>query len=425
MKFFIPTYTQCRFITDRNPNKPDFLCSTHYVQGYRIDVFCYKLAWYEEFYNISEDIPNAKELRGLAFVFNENIKEGIEYSIEELSNNIFNRYIMLEKFFNINQHEETQLHILKDKKIKSINDKIDGSLITFIKLPNGNIVAKTKNDFTCTQVIGSYKIYSENKHINKLVNYCIENNIVSLFEYTSWDNKSVLQYKEPNLTLLRLRNNKTGDYLDYDFIPKELMYQIRISKFEPIVELSTLLESYKTLENKEGSVVTFEDDYKVKIKTQWYFVNHKLITELIYVENSLIELILNEKIDDVISNLRINYQFDETEEDLNTQKKTHDAIEFIEEVRNKVNKYILQKTLYIKSKVLEFVGDVNNKNDIKEFYLSNKNTEHLDLIMLVLNKCNNDYKNMNEVIYDILKQFILKQTFKLMNAKSFLNKIEL
>lgn len=405
MSFFIPDYKQCRFISDRNKDKPDFLCSTHYVEGYRIDVFTYKLAWYEEFYNISPDIPNAKELRGLTFVFNENIKEGIEYSVDELSNNVFKRYIMLEKFFNINQHEETQYKYLKDKKIISINDKIDGSLVTFIQLPNGTIIAKTKNDFTCIQVKGTQKIYNENKHINKLVNYCLSDNIVPLFEYTSWDNKSVLQYKDSELTLLRLRNNLTGDYIEYDKLPKELLYQVKISKFENDLTLEQMLELTLTLENKEGWVVTFDDYSKVKIKTKWYFTNHKLITELIYVENSLIELILNEKIDDVISNIDVN---------------STDALILIDEVRNKLNKYISEKTIYIKEKVLSFKGDINNKLDVKDFYLSNKNAKHLDLIMIILRKKD---KDLNEVIYDTLKLYILQNTYKLMEAKSFLNKI--
>ena len=56
------------------------------------------------------------------------------------------------------------------------------------------------------------------------------------------------------------------------------------------------------------------------------------------------------------------------------------------------------------------------------FYLSNKNTEHLDLIMIVLRKKD---KDLNEAIYETLKEYILKNTYKLMEAKSFLNKIML
>ena len=60
---------------------------------------------------------------------------------------------MLQKFWNLNQVAETQYSAVKYKIISNIYDKADGSLITFIKLPNNKIIAKTKGGFDNSQAI--------------------------------------------------------------------------------------------------------------------------------------------------------------------------------------------------------------------------------------------------------------------------------
>jgi hypothetical protein len=71
---------------------------TEYRFGnYRVVTFNYFLCEYKYFVQPLENEPNihARDMRGVTFVFNED-------------GTLYQRFLMLEKFFNINQVEETQ-----------------------------------------------------------------------------------------------------------------------------------------------------------------------------------------------------------------------------------------------------------------------------------------------------------------------------
>ena len=249
-----------------------------YINGFKISTFNYRLARYEHFKEY-----NAKEMRGLTFVFN---KDG----------SLFKRYLMLEKFWNINETEETQLYLLKEKKIKHIYNKVDGSLISFIKLPDNTTLSRTKMSFDNDQTKAVNKILKDNKKLSDFIEEMLDNNIAPFFEYVSFRNKVVLNYDKDNLILLRLRNNNSGEYLS---VEKNRNKGFDVVEFEKYT-LDELMELRETLTEKEGWVITFDDDYSVKLKTEWYFEKHKL-NDSIMSEHIVIKMILDETIDDVIS----------------------------------------------------------------------------------------------------------------------------
>ena len=123
---FIPSYDEAVAICQRNPV---FYETKHKVHGYDVSVFNYRLATYDDFRS-----ENAFEMRGLTFVFNSD-------------GTLYKRFLGLHKFFNVNETEITQAHDIKDYEVINVSEKLDGSLITFIELPNGEIVPKTKNAF--------------------------------------------------------------------------------------------------------------------------------------------------------------------------------------------------------------------------------------------------------------------------------------
>jgi len=89
----LPTYEESILLTNY-PDSP-FYESKSIVEGYNVSVFNYRLSNWSDF-----NKPNAKELRGLTFVFN---KDG----------SVYNRYVLLEKFFNLNQVPDTMYSIVK------------------------------------------------------------------------------------------------------------------------------------------------------------------------------------------------------------------------------------------------------------------------------------------------------------------------
>jgi hypothetical protein len=133
------------------------------VNGYNVSIFNYRLAMYSDF--IDND---AFEMRGLTFVFNSD-------------GSLFKRYLLLHKFFNLNQVSETQYSLVSDYVIKSIYNKEDGSVASFIRLPNGNIVGKSKMSFESEQALGMNRLYNSNSDLKRFVDLSLYNDLVAVF----------------------------------------------------------------------------------------------------------------------------------------------------------------------------------------------------------------------------------------------------
>ena len=179
---YIPTYKQAIDLC----NKPNscFYETKFILSDYKISTFNYRLASERDF-----NEPGSLELRGITFVFNED-------------GTLFKRFFMLKKFFNVNQVAETQFNVLKDKKIKNVTMKEDGSLIAFMQLPDGTVFAKTQAGFMNEQSKAALKIYEDNVHIKGFVDSSLEQNFTPLFEYVAYDNRIVLKYSGRSLRFI-------------------------------------------------------------------------------------------------------------------------------------------------------------------------------------------------------------------------------
>jgi T4 RnlA family RNA ligase len=211
---------------------------------------------------------------------------------------------LLEKFFNLNQVPESMYSIVKNYKIKFVNNKEDGSIASYIELPNGKILGKSKMGFDNEQANGINRIYRTRTDVKQFVDWCIDNNITAIFEYVSPANRIVLRYLEEDLILLRMRDNSTGKHLNIkDYLDK--IGTIRIAPFEDESDdLDSLIEVTATQVDKEGVIVQTEDefgkDFFFKLKTPWYMSLHGLLTDDIYREHIIVGYILDDKIDDIL-----------------------------------------------------------------------------------------------------------------------------
>ena len=290
----IPTYEQAKELC--SGEGAPFYESKMVVDGFNVSVFNYRLAQYKDFSNPIPEKPELKgyEMRGLTFVFNED-------------GSLFNRYVLLEKFFNLNQVPDSLYSVVKNYKIKFVNNKEDGSIASFVKLPNGKVIGKSKMGFDNDQADGINRVYKTNKEIKSLVDWALDNNIVPVFEYVAPNNRIVLRYPSEELILLRLRDNVTGKHIDIrDHLDK--VGSIRVAPFEDeIKDLDHLIELNATQVDKEGSIVTCEDehgrDFFFKLKTPWYMSLHGLLTDDLYREHILIGYILDDKIDDILGQI--------------------------------------------------------------------------------------------------------------------------
>lgn len=390
----IPTYEEAvsmtigkRYVTEIDQYMDAAFYEVKFVlDGYNVSIFNYRLASYKDFSD-----NNAFEMRGLVYVFNH---DG-SYKV----------YRLLHKFFNLNQVEETQYSVVKDRKVKSVYSKEDGSVGSFIRLPNGKVVAKSKMSFESDQARGMMSIYESDKKIKDFVNWSLDNNLVAVFEYVAPHNRIVLRYTKEELILLRLRDNNTGDYLnleDYKDVIGEMKTAVKYN-----YTLDELVEMCKSVEDMEGWVVDL-DGLFVKMKTAWYFSLHGILTNDLYHENKLIGYILNEQIDDVISQI--------PEDD----KESHTRVERLvacitKEVDKRVNSIISDYEVY-KTMADGFDwGDSVREGFMRKRYaqLYGK-TDNFSAVMSMVK---------GKDVYEIVKEGILKQSFRLEGARKLLKSI--
>jgi T4 RnlA family RNA ligase len=403
----IPSYSDALELSSRTDV---FYESKTVVDGYSVSTFNYRLAQFSDFENPIEGSElNGYEMRGITYVFN-------------TDGSLFNRHILLDKFFNLNQVASSVYSVVKDFKIKSIYNKEDGSVASFVKLPNGKVLGKSKMSFESDQAVGINRVYNTNEDVKNFVDWTLDNGIDATFEYVSPMNRIVLRYLQEELILLRMRDNKTGEYLDLnDYLDK--IGSIKVAPFETGT-LDELIERSKTEIDKEGWIVLFENGVMIKLKTEWYFLLHNLLTEDVTKENVLIDYILKDEIDDVIS------QIPEDEKEL------HERIgKIISIVRSEISRKIFdinvsydnylnvgsrkEYALQFRKKDINF-GEVMqlakadelkklSREEILEIYESYEKFES------VIESCD---------IYELAKGWLSKETNKLLIAREWLSKLD-
>jgi RNA ligase len=330
----------------------------------------------------AEPIPGNKdiiahELRGLTFVFN-------------TDGSLYSHYLLMDKFFNLNQSECSTYALMIKETIKEITYKEDGSILSFIKLPNGRIIAKTKASFISHQAERAQELYEGNESIKRMVKWCLDNNIVPIFEFVSPSNRVVLEYKKTDLIIIKLRNNLTGEYIDINSLPSDIKNGVSVVQSLDDLTLDDLIVKCETDKGYEGYVVTFSSGKMIKLKLKDYCELHNLHTEQLHREDSIIYLIINEQIDDILGQLADG---DERKDMI------YDTIDL-------VNNHIHR--LY--NDINQLVSSYNGVK--KDFYLTNKNNPVIYYAMAHL--------NYGKDIYSLIKNKVLKDTYLLGEARAWL-----
>ncbi len=382
MEYYIPTYEEARAICEAYGDF-QFYETVRFIDGYKVSCFNYRFVTYNDFNAPLKDRPEVKafELRGLCFVFN-------------TDGSLFKRYLLMNKYFNLNENETTQLDAIKHIPIKTVEDKLDGSLISFVKLPNGKIYAKSKMVLDSDQAIAAQKLYEENYDIGAFVRFCLRQNIVPMFEYVSPSNRVVLKYNKSNLVLIKTRNNITGEYIEPI---KENVERIGI-KFPDVYQYTTwdeIIPLHETLCEKEGFVVTLENGMMLKFKTEWYCSRHHLLTETLHREDFLIEKVVKDEIDDILASVDSNDE---------------ETLMLIATIREKVVNYLKFMCDLVEKKIDLYNIKYNGK--VKDFCLNEKNDKVRNFALSVINGKGS--------LLNVLKNDLLIRTYHLQDARNFL-----
>lgn len=384
MKYLL-TYEDAKLICEKYNHK-NFWEIQFMINGYKLSSFNYFICGWNDFNNpINNTKVNAFDMRGTTFVFN---KDG----------SLWKRFFMLPKFFNLNQVEKTQYEVLKSKKINSITQKEDGSLIAFMILPDGKLFSKTIGSFASEQASNALTLlYYDEEHVlwvKKLLN----DGFTPLFEYVARDNRIVLSYGKAHLRFIGIRNNITGEYCS-----SAEMNTFKIPKSIYIVEeifstLDDLINLSKIKKDKEGWVVKFEDGLLVKIKTHWYFSLHGIRTENVFREDYVIKNYLEETLDDLLSLL--------------DPVKDQDAFEFVDKVTKAINAYMDHIELYVSYLIKRYENEF--QNNWKEYATKCHSEPYFGLSRVMIEKPIEFKKKLIELV--------LERTSKFKNAKELIQK---
>lgn len=204
-----------------------------------------------------------------------------------------------EKFWNLNERTETLLENIPFDQPHVIMEKLDGSMIRPIPMPDGGYRLGTKMGLTDVALQPEAWL-REHRNYDCLIEDLLANDEVPLFEWCSRKQRIVIDYPEDRLVLLAVRNVRTGEYL-----PLNMMLELGVHYGVEVVRRYTgtvesmrhLMEETRGLQDQEGWVVVWPH-MRVKIKGEQYCLIHRA-KEGILRENGVIEMMLDEKLDDV------------------------------------------------------------------------------------------------------------------------------
>ena len=418
--YYLPSYDECRAICDEHDNFL-FYETKHDIDGFVVSIFNYRLAHFTHFEKpLANSEAKAYEMRGLSFVWNED-------------GSLYKRFLLLDKFFNIDQTPCSAYSVLKEYKIRNIFNKEDGSIASFIMLPDGTVRGKSKASFESDQAIEIQKIYDQDENIRRVVDNCLNKDIMPVFEYVSPTNRIVVPYANSELILLRLRDNNTGEYLDIDLIKNDLD-GVTVAESYDDLGLDELVELKSVAQDKEGWIIQFTNGKMAKFKTDWYCERHKLFTDELNRENVVIKMILDETIDDVIAQLGAErtmvddgngglIAMGDQEEDL-IVLQNRVVIEGINDLIDIVNFKMAQMRNETEALIADYDGDYKKELEDgeadfyarKHFAARNKKKNNFPLAMSVINR--------DADLIEKIKEEIGKKTNNLMQARKWIENAE-
>lgn len=252
-------------------------------------IFNYRIASYTEFL-----MDDALECRGHTFEID---KDGNAVRLVSWP---------LEKFFNINENLLAMNLDLNNPEF--IVEKLDGSKISSY-LHNGHVRLKTKGSLKSDQAIAAMELlFNDHSHrqLKEGVMMLTMRGYTVIMEYTAPDNRIVLGYDQPKLSVLAVRNNEDGEYIpwaDLKVAPYDAFFENNIAedyteKYSENVE--QFVQDIKDMLHIEGFIIGLNSGQRIKIKTAEYCALHRT-KDNVNSPRRLYEVVVNGGSDDLKS----------------------------------------------------------------------------------------------------------------------------
>ena len=248
-------------------------------------IFSYRLASYTDFLQ-----PNALECRGHMF---EVSCEGDDAQPLRMASWV------LPKFFNKDENPFTM--DLNYNNPKQVMLKMDGSLISTF-MHNNKVRLKSKTSLSSDQAVAAQKFLDSNEmyRLRFDIDVLVRSNFTVIMEWTTPDNRIVIGYEKPNLTVLAVRHNGTGGFAYKEGFSKSTALQEHWVETFDIADMNEFVASIPTMQGIEGYVLQLANSQFVKIKTLAYLSLHHA-KDSINSPRRLYETVLDEASDDLRS----------------------------------------------------------------------------------------------------------------------------
>ncbi|MEP1694898.1 MAG: RNA ligase [Paracoccaceae bacterium] len=199
------------------------------------------------------------------------------------------------KFFNLGENRPPQDEPWDTGHI--ILDKLDGSMI-HPAMVEGDLVFMTRMGRS-DQAEQAWSKASAG--VKALSTQMIDAGYTPIFEFTSPENRIVVAYEAPELTLLAIRHMRTGSYMPHNEVAqKGVEHGVVVTEsFGAVKDVAKFWTDARKLEGVEGYVIAFENGHRVKIKADAYVLRHKALAGLAY-EKNLLAWIATDAVDDVL-----------------------------------------------------------------------------------------------------------------------------
>lgn len=200
------------------------------------------------------------------------------------------------KFFNWGERLGPDMAVIDWSRPHCVTEKLDGSMVHPAVL-DGELVVMTCAGITPQ---GEAALALATPQQRDWMRATAGRGVTPILEFTAPENRIVVAYDEPALTLLAAREMRSGRYLTSTEL-LELAGDVvpMVESYGPVDEPSAFLAAARAREGVEGYVIAFEDGTRIKLKSDAYVLRHKALSALMH-EKNVAAFVLEGAVDDVL-----------------------------------------------------------------------------------------------------------------------------
>ena len=191
-----------------------------------------------------------------------------------------------------------------------VYEKVDGSLMKmwydrgqWHLSTNGTIDAYKTDMDACGKTFGEYFEYALKQFYGMtigMIETVMDRNYTYMFELVGPQNRLIVEYEQPCVYLLGVRNNLT--HKEYEPLLDGLSLFIRVPRIYNLTSIEECLEAAAAMSrNEEGFVVCDANFNRIKIKSPEYLLAAHLHNNGVITSRRIVRMLMDEQVDDFLA----------------------------------------------------------------------------------------------------------------------------